>query len=62
MIWFNRPGTASALTPRVGIVQAWITSAEVAITRIWVFKGATNTLSASKSRLFIKFDSSEGII
>merc|ERR1712200_233436 len=26
--WFNRPGTASALTPREGTVQEWRTSAE----------------------------------
>ena len=34
--WFKRPGTASALIPKLGMVQEWMTSAAVTRRRIWV--------------------------
>ena len=37
--WFKRPGKASTLTPKEGIVQEWITSAEDTIKRIEVIFG-----------------------
>ena len=49
--WFSRPGTASALTPSLGIVHAWITSAEVTIVRISLFIGRTVRWSTSSSRI-----------
>lgn len=33
--WFKRPGVASILTLRAGMVHEWITSAAVTINRIW---------------------------
>lgn len=50
IIWFNRPGIASALTPKAGTVQEWMTSAPVVITRIWVLRGSTTELSVSNKR------------
>jgi len=38
-IWFKRPGRASTLVPIEGIVQEWITSAEVTRDRISIFTG-----------------------
>lgn len=60
--WLSRPGTASAFTPKEGIVHAWITSAAVVITRICVFKGNTKLLSVSRSREWVKGVSSIGNI
>lgn len=34
--WFKRPGIESILIPKVGIVQAWITSKEVVRIRIGI--------------------------
>ena len=36
LIWFKRPGMASALTPKEGTVQAWSTSADEINIRIWM--------------------------
>lgn len=38
-IWFKRPGRASTFVPKDGIVQEWITSADVTNERIRVFTG-----------------------
>jgi hypothetical protein len=54
--WFSRPGDASALTPIEGMVQEWITSADVTSTRIWVFAGI-NTLSEHFSSRIVVFGS-----
>jgi hypothetical protein len=48
--WFTRPGTASALTPREGIVQECKTSALVINTRTLLLIGATMRLSVSNWR------------
>ena len=48
--WFKRPGIASALIPREGIVHEWITSAAVTRIRISVFIGNTARLSTSRRR------------
>jgi len=48
--WFRRPGTASALTPKAGTVQACSTSAEEISIRICALRGITVRLSTSKSR------------
>lgn len=60
--WFKRPGVASILTPKEGIVQEWITSAEVTNKRIWELKGTIIRLSTSKSRKLKEFISLIGII
>jgi len=62
LIWFNRPGVASIFTPKEGIVQEWITSADVTNIRIWVLNGTTIRLSTSSNRKFQLFISFEGII
>jgi len=49
--WFSRPGMASTLTPNLGIVQEWRTSAADTIKRIWEFKGRTRCVSTSRSRI-----------
>lgn len=48
--WLIRPGTASILMPKHGIVQEWSTSLEEKIIRIWVKKGAFILLSTSNKR------------
>lgn len=48
--WFRRPGIASALIPREGIVQEWMTSAAVTRIRVSVFSGNTARLSTSRRR------------
>lgn len=50
LAWFNRPGVASIFTPRLGIVQEWITSLPVVNKRILVFKGRIVRLSTSRRR------------
>lgn len=50
LIWFNRPGEASILTPEEGIVQEWITSAEDVNKRIWDIYGKIVRLSTSRRR------------
>lgn len=47
--WFNRPGTASVLTPKAGTVQACRTSAEEIRARTCVLSGTTVRLSTSSS-------------
>jgi hypothetical protein len=48
--WFIRPGIASVLIPKVGIVHEWITSEAEIKFRIWVLKGRINRLSTSNRR------------
>ena len=56
-IEFNRPGLASILTPKEGILQLWSTSSEVIILNTFP-KGKTKWLSVSNIRLEkIFFDS-----
>lgn len=62
LAWFSRPGVASALIPKEGIVQAWITSVAVIKIRILVFKGIITRLSVSIRRKFIGGISFWGII
>ena len=62
LIWFNRPGLASILTLKAGIVHEWITSAAVTIIRICELNGNTVRLSTSSNRKFEGFISSIGII
>lgn len=62
LVWFKRPGVPSIFTPREGIVQEWITSAEVTISRTWVIKGIVIRLSTSSSRKFDFINSLDGII
>lgn len=45
-----RPGIASTLIPKDGIVQEWITSIDVIIIRIVILNGIIIRLSVSKSR------------
>lgn len=49
-VWFNRPGIASVLTPRVGTAQEWSTSPAVMITRMGDSIGITTRWSTSSSR------------
>jgi len=49
--WFSRPGTASAFTPRDGIVQECRTSAAVISIRTCVCIGTTVRLSTSNRRI-----------
>lgn len=58
--WFRRPGIASTLTPSLGIVHEWITSAAVTSIRTSMFIGTTRRLSTSKSRYSPIFSSSVG--
>lgn len=48
--WLIRPGRASILTPKQGIVHEWITSLDEINIRIWVFIGIEIRLSTSKRR------------
>lgn len=48
--WFSRPGTASAFTPRAGIVQQCRTSAAVMSLRVCLFVGSTTRWSLSRRR------------
>jgi hypothetical protein len=38
-VWFKRPGQASTLTPKEGMVQEWSTSSDVTNKRICVPTG-----------------------
>ena len=49
-VWFIRPGTASILIPKDGIVHEWITSFDVVNIRIGVLKGKIIRLSTSNNR------------
>lgn len=60
--WFNRPGTASALTPKAGTVQACSTSAAEINIRICVRKGIVVRLSTSRRRSILSGESSWGVI
>jgi hypothetical protein len=60
--WLSRPGTASAFTPNLGIVQEWRTSAAVIKLRTWELMGTTVRLSTSNNRNILLFNSLEGII
>lgn len=53
LVWFNRPGVASTFTPKLGIVQEWITSVAEINIRIWVIKGTIIRLSTSNKRKFL---------
>lgn len=53
-IWFNRPGVASILIPKEGIVHEWITSVDVIINRIWQLIGIGVELSTSKNRIILE--------
>lgn len=48
--WLIRPGMASIFTPKEGIVQEWITSADVAKKRTGIPQGIEIRLSTSKRR------------
>lgn len=61
-VWFNRPGTASTLTPNDGIVQEWITSWDVINRRTWVLNGKITRLSTSSKRNSLISNSLEGFI
>jgi hypothetical protein len=52
IIWDKRPGIASILIPREGIVQEWITSSEETINRIKHLIGSTKWLNVSINRKF----------
>lgn len=58
-IWFRRPGRASTFVPIEGIVQEWMTSADVIRERIKTFTGRwSNSLVFNKRKVFevsIKF-------
>lgn len=58
----RRPGVASILTPKDGIVHEWRTSAAVTIIRIWELNGITIRLSTSKRRKLKVFISLIGVI
>lgn len=62
LVWFKRPGFASTLTPKDGIVQEWITSVAVTKIRIWLFKGKIIRLSTSNRRKLLEDISLVGII
>lgn len=63
LTWFKRPGVASALTPKDGIVHEWSTSMAVINIRIWELNGMTERLSTSSKRiLFNEVSSLFGII
>lgn len=58
LIWFKRPGTASALIPREGIVHEWRTSAAVIKLRIWELIGIEILLSTSRRRKELELEES----
>lgn len=58
-IWFIRPGVASTLTPKAGIVQEWITSVEDVRTRAGVFIGITKWVDVSVRRVNFLFNINE---
>jgi len=62
LTWFKRPGTASALTPKDGTVQACNTSAEEIKIRTWILKGTTIRVSTSNRRNIFLSNSLVGII
>jgi len=50
LIWLRRPGVASILILKEGIVHAWITSREEIIIRIWARKGRIRWVSVLINR------------
>lgn len=52
LIWFIRPGIASILIAKLGIVHEWITSSEEIKSRIFNLKGIIVLLSTSINRKF----------
>ena len=60
--WFNRPGIASAFTPKEGTVQACKTSADEINIRIWILYGIIVRLSTSNKRNIFDSNSFWGII
>lgn len=56
IVWFIRPGVASAFTPIDGIVHECSTSFEVTITRVGHMIGITRLLETVLSRIFFEFD------
>jgi len=62
LTWLIRPGFASTLIPKEGIVQEWRTSAAEIKIRVCVLKGIINRLFTSKSRKSLIFISLVGII
>jgi len=60
-IWFNRPGIASALIPRDGMVHEWITSAEVVITRIGSIHGIIILLLVFRRRKKLEFSMKDSV-
>lgn len=51
--WFKRPGIASALIPKEGIVHEWITSLDEVIIRTGDKNGIINLFEVLKRRIFI---------
>lgn len=52
LIWFIRPGIASILIAKLGIVHEWITSSEEIKSRILYLYGIIVLLSTSINRKF----------
>lgn len=53
IIWFIRPGVASALTPNDGIVHEWRTSFDVMIIRVGVWIGMIKWFDVSIKRFVL---------
>ena len=53
--WFNRPGKASTFTPRDGIAQEWITSADEISERIRLFVGRYKSSLVFRRRRIFEF-------
>lgn len=51
VIWFIRPGVASAFIPREGIVHEWSTSFDVISIRVGTIEGITKLLEVVWSRI-----------
>jgi len=54
-IWFKRPGIASTFSPIDGMVQEWMTSADVISNRVMVFTGIFIVSLVFKSRRMFEF-------
>jgi hypothetical protein len=57
LIWFIRPGIASILIAKLGIVHEWITSSDEIKSRILNLNGIIVLLSTSINRKFSLFNS-----
>lgn len=62
LTWFKRPGVASILMFKEGIVHEWITSPDVTNNRICELNGIAIRLSTSNKRKLYIFISLEGTI